>query len=885
VPETTRDPRNLVAATKYRVPRARRSCILRERLVGRLAAAASEVAVVAVIAPAGYGKTTLLTQYANSVALPTRVVWFSVDADDDDVARFFASLVSVLEPLDLEWRLPPRELVANMSAAPQQVRAVAGELAAALESAAENRYVVVLDDLHRVASADIALLLEALIERLPEHVTLVLASRTPLPLPMARWVVSGEAIEIGPRDLEFSSRDAEDLTVGTGESPDAARHVREVLERTHGWPAAAALMLRAASSGDPLESGAVSEELLYDYLASEVLHRLPSEMQQFLLDVAVLAELTPELCGALADCTDSRAMLRALYRQDLFVTAVDGSIPVLRLHDLFRDFLQARLAATAPDRLRQLHERAARAEPSLPRAVGHYLAARQWRPALQLIARNADVLREQGHQQSMQRWLDQVPDEVVAETEEGLYVRACCAWLRWDWIQSRADMSRLIERMRAAGREPPTDALLSMMGFLSAVGEREEAARVAAAVAARPLGPKDRAVLSLRQAWASMDTGDLEAVAGHFGEFVGLAAENPREIAPLIVDRTSPYIGLPGMLAQYERFLGIARTAMGSGAALWHGAYWVIEGWVELWRGRRDVAEQAIGAARELQSRFGGVTPTEDALARLEAVFLAATGRGGEGVRLARTLVERFASPRYASIKVVFERAYWAGLGKVAWMSGDGAAVREAAQRLLPPTRPQEWLFIDLVRPTLQAQVAMLDGRWEEAERQLKLALRIFERVRFPQGHADPRVLAVCVQRMLGRREGAWSHLEPVLAECLAGDAIGPLACEPAWVTDAALEVIPSDRRADPHLQALLRRLDAWRSRPSVPAVAGPLAKLTEREREVLARVAMGDGNKDIARRLDLSLHTVKRHIANILGKLDCVSRRQAGDLYRQHVG
>jgi LuxR family maltose regulon positive regulatory protein len=134
VPETARDLTTLVAATKYRVPRMRRSCILRERLVGRLALAAGDVAVVAVVAPAGYGKTTLLTQYANSVTLPTRVVWFSVDADDDDVVRFFAGLVSVLEPLDLVWRLPPRELVANMSAVAQQVRAAAGELAAALES-------------------------------------------------------------------------------------------------------------------------------------------------------------------------------------------------------------------------------------------------------------------------------------------------------------------------------------------------------------------------------------------------------------------------------------------------------------------------------------------------------------------------------------------------------------------------------------------------------------------------------------------------------------------------------------------------------------------------------------------------------------------------------
>jgi LuxR family maltose regulon positive regulatory protein len=885
VPDNARDLTSLVAATKFRIPRLRRSCIIREQLVGRLAAAAAEVALVAVVAPAGYGKTTLLAQYANSVALPERVVWFAVDPDDDDVVRFFADLVDVLTPLGLEWRLPSRELVVNMSALPQQVRAAAGELAAALESTPDNRLVLVLDDLHHVASPDIALLLEALIERLPEHVTLVLASRTPLPLPMSRWIVSGEAVEFGARDLEFSERDGAALASSMGWTPESGQHVRDVVERTRGWPAAAVLMLRVDTAGDPFKPGNGSRQLLYDYLASEVLHGLPHEMQQFLLEVSVLADLTPELCGAVAECADSRAMLRSLYRQDLFVTAVDGSIPVLRLHDLFRDFLQARLAATAPERLRQAHERAAQAEPSLPRAIGHYLAAGRWHDALRLMARHADVLRGQGHQQSMQRWLEQIPDEVVAETDEGLYVRACCAWLRWDWIQSRADMSRLLERMRAAGREPPTEALLALMGFLNALGERDEATRIAGLIASRVLLPKEGAVLALRRAWAAMDVGDLDAVVQHFGEFVAAAADNPQEISPLIFDRTSLYIGLPGMLAQYERFLDIGRTAMGPGIALWHGAFWVIEGWVELWRGRQEDARRAIGAARELQSRFGGVTPTEDALARLEAVFLAATGRGGDAVRTARALVERFSSPRYASIKVVFERAYWAGVGKVAWMAGDAASLREAAKCLLPPRRREEWLFIDLVRPMLQAQVAMIDRRWEEADRHLAVALQAFERTRFPQGHADPRVLAACVQRMRGDRRSAWSHLEPVLADCLAEDAIGPLSCEPAWVTDAVLDLIPAVRRADPHLQELLSRLESWRQRAAEPLATGPLARLTEREREVLARVAVGEGNKDIARRLDLSLHTVKRHIANILGKLDCVSRRQAGELYRQSSG
>ena len=884
MPERSRELTSLVAKTKYRVPRLRRSSIGRSALLARLVQATGESSVVAVVAPAGYGKTTLLAQLANATVGPDRVAWFAIDADDNDFAGFFASLVGVLATLELEWSVEPRELVANMSSAGAQSRAAAGELAAALESVRDGRIVVVLDDLHRVMSLDVAQLLEALIERLPEHVTLVLSSRVPLPLPMSRWVVGGEAAEFGPRDLAFSAEDASAISANLDGARRDDRLIHMVLSRTHGWPAGAALMLRAPPSGDLASVAANSHELLYDYLATEVLERLPEDLQRFALDVSVLAELTPELCGAVAECDDARAMLRSLYRQDLFVTALDSAAPVLRLHDLFRDFLQSRLAAV-PDRLRLLHERAARAEPMLPRAIGHYLAAGLWHPALQLMARHADTLREQGHQQSMQRWLEQIPEAFVASCDEGLQVRAYCAWLRWDWIQSRADMSRLLERMRGSGREPPAQALLSMMGFLSAVGERDAAARIGDDVARLPLAPKDRAVLGLRRAWNAMDLGDMAAVVDHFASFVDAVAADPPEIAPLIVDRASPYIGLPGMLAEYQRFLAIGRTAINANLALWHGGYWVIEGWVELWRGRRGPAARAIEAAKDLQRRFGGVTPTEDALARLEAVFLAATGEGADAVRLARTLVERFELPRYASIKLVFERAYWAGVGKVAWMSGDAAMVDAVARQLLPPRRPQEWYFIDLARSTLQAQVAILGRRWREAEDHLATALELHGRLRFPQGHADPRVLAAYVQCMQGRRDQAWVHLQPALQECVADDAVGLLLCEPAEVVAVVLDSIPAAYRADSHVAELLQRLDAWRATPAPAApAAGRLAGLSGRELEVLARVAQGDGNKDIARRMDLSLHTVKRHIANILGKLDCVSRRQAADLYRQHV-
>lgn len=874
-----------VARSKFRVPRLRRSSIARAGLVTRLRAACDDALFVSVVAPAGFGKTTLLVQLANSIALPNRVLWMSVDSDDDDPIRFFANLVEALAPLQLQWRESPRDLVRNMAAGGRQARSAIAAMVDALDAAASGRILLIVDDLHRVANTEVFTLLEALVERAPEGFTLLVASRTPPALPVARWRIGGEAAEFGPADLAFTTADTDSLVELSAGHAAADQYVAEVLERTRGWPAGAALMLRSHSHGEGAAPLAASQELLYDYLATEVLEELPAELQEFATEVSILAELTPELCAAVTLRDDARSMLRSLYRQDMFVTAIDTTLPVLRMHDLFRDFLQARLESTAAAKVPTLHERAATAEPSVPRAIGHYIAGGHWQQALALMAANADRLVEQGHRLALQRWLEQVPDEVVAASEQGLYVRGYCAWLRWDWLEARSNMGRLLQRIRENGREPPTRLLLFCSGFASGISAREEAEQLSKEIDARALQPTEQATHLLLRAWRAMDTGDLHAVRDHFAAFVDLAAQDPARICPLIVDRNTAYIGLPGLLWQYERFISIARGLVGSSAAPWHTTFHILDAWVALWRGHRDDAARALAKARELQQRFGGLTPSDDALARAEAIFLAAVGEGERAVRIARPLVERFESPWAASIKVVFERAYWAGVGKVAWMGGDLATVRDVARRLAAPRRPQEWRFIELVRITLQGQLALAEQRWRQAERHFIEAVALHATVRFPQGHVDPRICAAYALVMQGQNDRAWTMLEPVIDECVAEDCIGFLLCEPRDIVVKTLTCIPAARRSDAHVTALLATYEAWHRQRAVPrAVTGPLSRLSDREREVLSQVAKGDGNKDIARRLDLSLHTVKRHIANILDKLDCVSRKQAGELFRQHA-
>ena len=881
-PNRLAEPGGAARRAKFRVPRLRRSSVARTALLARFEAAAADCVFVGVVAPAGFGKTTLLVQFVDAVASPDRVVWVSLDADDDDPIGFIASLVEAVEPLDPRWRESPRELVANLAAGGRQGRAAIGALVEALDCGGVGRLVLVLDDLHRVSNPEVYALLETLVERAPDGFTLVVSSRTPPPLPVARWRIGGEAAEFGPAELAFAADEVKALA----EHAPGERHasIDEVMRRTRGWPAGTALMLRGhGPAPGATASSADAQRLLYDYLASEVLQGLPGELRSFAMDVSVLDELTPALCAAVTGHDDARAMLRALYRQDLFVTAIDATVPVLRMHDLFRDFLRARLEATDPRRLPLLHERAAAAEPSLPRAIGHCIAGGHWERALGLMAAHADRLVEEGHRLAMQRWLEQVPEPLVSASEQGLYLRGYGAWLRWDWLQARADMGALLERLRAAGREPPTRLLLFMSGFSSAVGARDEAARLSAEIERRTLAPVEQATHALQLAWRAMDLGDIAAVHRHFASFVELAERDPRTICPLIMDRNTAYVGLPGMLALYDRYLAAARGLVGPTPVPWHTTVWILEAWMALWRGHRELAARAIEAARELQQHFGGLTPTDDALARLEAVFHASVGEGERALRIARPLVERFESPWAAGIKVVFERAYWAGVGKVAWMAGNVATLREVAARLAEPRRPQEWRFIELVRMTLPGQIAILEQRWSDAEAHLAAAIELHATLRFPQGHPDPRLCAAYAQARLGRPDKARAALEPVMQECLAEGSVGPLVCEPPAMVRHVIACLPEPRRRDSVLGALLGRVEAWQQAPAAPRPPpGPLARLTEREREVLARVAFGDGNKDIARSLDLSLHTVKRHIANILGKLDCVSRRQAADLYRQ---
>ena len=336
--------RELLLATKIRVPAPRPGWVSRPRLVERLLASTCEL--VLVCGPAGFGKSSLLADW---VRRDERAVgWLSLDEGDNDPVRFWRHVAAALD-----------RARAGLGAS---AGAVVGPGRAALDAAAtalvnefaeaSDQVVLVVDDYHLVEAPEVHRSLEFLLEHLPPALRLVVASRADPPLPLARMRARGQLAEIRASALRFTVDEAAELLrAGVGDTlPDSA--VATLGERTEGWVAGlqlAALSLRGRtdSAGFVAEFSG-SHRFILDYLTEEVLDRQPEELRTFLLETSVLERLSGPLCDAVLGRGGSQELLESVERANLFVLPLDAERRWWRYHHLFADMLRARLLAQLP---------------------------------------------------------------------------------------------------------------------------------------------------------------------------------------------------------------------------------------------------------------------------------------------------------------------------------------------------------------------------------------------------------------------------------------------------------------------------------------------------------------------------------------------------------
>src|SRR5579859_265895 len=413
-------------ATKLHPPSARPNRISRPRLLARLDEGRP---LTLVAAPAGFGKTTLLSDWARQ---NSKVAWLSLDDDDNDPARFWGYVIVALRQVEpavgeaaLAWLQspPPPPTVAVVSELINQVAALPGSL------------VLVLDDYHVIGAPPIHEALAYLLDHQPDRLRLVITTRADPPLPMARRRSRGQLTELRAADLRFTPDEAAAFltqALGPWLSP---QDITALGARTEGWIVGlqlAALSLRGTSSlqGRPDGAGFIeaftgSHRYIIDYLLEEVLARQPEPVQDFLLQTAILDRLEGSLCEAvLAEpgaAINGQAMLERLGQANLFLTPLDDERRWYRYHQLFAEALRHRLQRKHPALEPELHRRASawyEQQGLMHDAIHHALAATDLAQAARLIEQAFNSLVRRGEIATLQRWAAALPDELVRSNIE-----------------------------------------------------------------------------------------------------------------------------------------------------------------------------------------------------------------------------------------------------------------------------------------------------------------------------------------------------------------------------------------------------------------------------------------------------------------------------------
>ncbi len=889
------------------MPRPPRGLVSRPRLSERLdRGTASKLMLVS--APAGFGKTTLLTEWlAAGPAAPADerlAAWLSLDRGDNDPASFWAYVIAALRTaapgigesaLALLRAPQPPPVEAVLTALLNDLAAIAGDI------------VLVLDDYHVIDVREVQDGMTFLLDHVPPGLHVVIASRADPALPLARLRARGELAEIRAAELRFTPDEAAAYLNEMMGLRLTTRDVTALESRTEGWIAAlqlAALSMQGRDDVAGFIAGfAGDHRYVVDYLAEEVLQRQTDRVQAFLLQTSILGRLSGPLCDAVTGQGGGKAMLAALDRGNLFLVPLDDRRRWYRYHHLFADVLQARLLDEQPGQVPELHRRASawyeqNGERSL--AIGHALAAADFGRAADLVELAIPALRPARQEAVVRRWLEELPDDVIG-VRPVLSVTFAGALLNTDEVEGAEarlrDAERWLDAAAAFQEEPPA----SPAGLV--VADEEEYRRLPAAIEVY------RAALALAR-------GEPAGTVRHARRALDLSLEED------YLNRASA-----------AGFLGLASWGSGDLEA-GHRAYSACVDGLRRAGFIADILGCSIALAdiRITQGRLGEAMRTYEQALQLAPEHAGPVLRGTADMHVGISEIHcergdlRAATQHLAASQELGEHTGLpqhryrrrVAMARVAQAEGDLAG---ALDLLNEAERCYVSDFFPNVRPVpaLRARVWIRQGRFGEAlgwarEHGLSVDddlsyLREFEHITLARlllaQHEDERpersvheATGLLQRLLLAAEKGgrAGRVIELVLLRALAYQAQGDMPAAHACMERAVALAEPEGyvrifAAEGPPLVPLLRAVAKQGARQNYArrllAAAGGTATgsrttlalidpLSERELDVLRLLGSELGGPAIARELTVSLNTMRTHTKNIYAKLAVTSRRAA---------
>ncbi len=537
--------------TKLNPPTGARRRVTRRALVKRLVSDEPR-RLTLVSAPAGWGKTTLLAEWAADSREQRPFAWLTLDRGDNDAVRFWGYAIEALRTL--EPTVGSASLAALGVSGTNPIEVVLPPLINEL-AALDRPLVLALEDYHLIQSPEVHEGLTFLVERLPTTLELAIATRIDPPLPLPRLRARGEMLEFRAPELRFDAAEAEELLCAAlGDTLDEA-DVGRLVQRTEGWPAGLYLAALSLSGRDDpsgfIEAFAGDDRHIVDYLGGEVLDGLDPKTREFLLRTSILERVSGQLCDYVLESSDAAERLLAIERANLFLVALDDRREWYRYHHLFADLLRHELARLQPESARGLHRRAAEwlgSNGAVDEAIRHALAAGDEEGAARLVAEMWRVPFNRGELATVDRWLDDLPETLVRATPDLCLARA---WVLMDRGRPREAERWLLD----AATVPEGVVLHAVLCFkLGKLAHAEKIAREALvnAPVASPLGlPVAHCILGI----ALYYRGELEEAEASLLEAVRLADSGSNELARIYA---LGYLGLTRLDASDPEGAGVA---------------------------------------------------------------------------------------------------------------------------------------------------------------------------------------------------------------------------------------------------------------------------------------------------------------------------------------
>jgi len=892
--------------TKLFIPRPRKNLVFRPRLVERLNAGL-EKKLTLIAAPAGFGKTTLLSEWIPQS--PRCVTWLSLDDADNDSTRFWTYFIVSIQQLRSELGEGALALLQSL-----QVPPISSILTTLINdiTAFPDAFVIVLDDYHIIESQSIHEGLTFLIAHLPVNMHLVITTRIDPPLPLARLRARDNLTEIRANDLRFTADETKSFITREVKASLTAEEVAVLETRTEGW--IAGLQIAALSmQGRKDISGFIrafsgSHRHILGYLADEALNQRPKGTMNFLLQTSILERLCGSLCDAVTGESGGQEILESLEHANLFITPLDDEGRWYRYHHLFAEVLQARLRQSYPELLAELHRRASEwyeIHDLIPEAVHHALTAGEVDRAAQLIGRQRWILLGRGEANTLHHWLDILPEELLRK-HPGLS-------LAYAWILSLLEQPETIEShlLDAEYALANSTSLASQETVEDSGTIRGEIATLRAEIAlsqydipraialcreALELLPEEnammRGVTTYYLGHAERRDGNMIEAERAYAEAsdIGLQTDNLLLALHALANLSNVYVTMGRLKEAARTSQRILESTEERQRQSWPVAGLAYQGLSRLYYEWNDLdaAERYSRKGIEYGQRGGLIGLEFNSLSVLASTLQAQNDSSGadEMLREISVINDNNHHPIYTSQSAAWEARLRLQQGRtqqaILWAESCGLKIIDT-----------KWPYPRAVEYLTLARVLIAQGKLEGVEGILN---QLFQGAEANKRTGD--LIEILIQQALywyalNKKDHALQLIERALTLAEPegfvrsfvdeGEPIRSLLIDYQTIFNKRIGVAIDNKSL--RLLTYIDKLLATFSQPTPVEKAKDediLDPLSDRELDILRLIATGRSNKEIAEILVIALSTVKSHINNLYSKLGTRRRTQAISIARE---